>query len=342
MTRGVPNGCFAESSETMDGVKSRSQLATLVLAATAAFAAAACGGGGAGEAKAPPKGRIVFARFDASLSGTVTNTMNPDGSDVQRLFARGQSEFPHWSPDGGQIAIFCCDDGMAAHLIDFDTGHFHELAPPDSTLETHCGYSWSPDGQRLSCESFGMTDRRRNGIYSIRSSDGGGLTRITSNPGGDDIPGDYSPDGKRLVFARSHHNAPLGIFVTKLDGGGLQQITPSGMHVTPEFGGVWSPKGNRILFVARAAPDHLRAIWVVNADGGGLHQLSIQPPCGGATSDPRSTDCFYPGWSLDGTKIVFTRVTGGTESNIHTVNTDGSGLFRVTKTGGGDQPDWGP
>ncbi|HWI00349.1 MAG TPA: hypothetical protein VNT27_08450 [Propionibacteriaceae bacterium] len=231
---------------------------------------------------------------------------------------------------------------MAAHLIDFDTGHFRELAPPDSTLETHCGFSWSPDGQRLSCESFGMTDPSRNGIYSIRSSDGGGLTRITSNPGGDDIPGDYSPDGKRLVFARSHQDAPLGIFVTKLDGGGLKQITPSGMNVDGHFGGVWSPQENRILFVARTDRDHLRTIWVVSADGSGLHQLSIRPSCGGASSDARSADCFYPGWSPDGTKIVFTRVTNGTESNIDTVNEDGSGLFRVTKTGEADQPDWGP
>lgn len=90
----------------MDGVTSRNQLARLLLAAIVAFAAAACGGGGGGEAKAPSKGRIVFARPDASLGGTVTNTMNPDGSDVQRLFSRGQSEFPHWSPDGSQVAIF--------------------------------------------------------------------------------------------------------------------------------------------------------------------------------------------------------------------------------------------
>ena len=36
-----------------------------------------------------------------------------------------------------------------------------------------------------------------NGIYSIRASDGAGLTRITSNPVGTDIAGDYSPDGTR-------------------------------------------------------------------------------------------------------------------------------------------------
>jgi Tol biopolymer transport system component len=294
----------------------------------------------AGAKVSGPQGRIAFARFDPALGGTVTYTMNPDGSEVQQLFAR-PAEFPHWSPDGSEVSIFCCDDGMAAHIVDPETGSFRELAPPDPTLETHCGL-WSPDAQRLACESFGVTDPSRNGIYTIRSSDGGGLTRITANPGGDDIPGDYSPDGRRLVFVRTDENGQVGISVVKLSGGGHRQITPPGMILDDLFGGSWSPNGGRILFVARAAPDHRRAIWVVNADGSGLHELPITPSCGGAISDRRSISCFDPGWSPDGTKIVFTRVTAnGTQANISTVNADGSGLFQVTKKGGDGQPDWG-
>jgi Tol biopolymer transport system component len=55
------------------------------------------------------------------------------------------------------------------------------------------------------------------------------LRRITSNPGGDDIPGDYSPDGKRLVFVRLDPDGEVGLFVTRLTGSGLRQITPPGM-----------------------------------------------------------------------------------------------------------------
>lgn len=286
---------------------------------------------------------IVFARFDHTLGGTVY-TVNPDGSHLQELFARG-AELPHWSPDGSQVSIFCCDDGMAAHIVDPDTGSFRELAPTDPTLEVHCGF-WSSDGARLACESFGLTDPSRTGVWTIRSSDGGGLTQITSNPGGDDIPGDFSPDGKRLVFLRTL-NGQVGLFVVKLDGTGLRQITPPGMILDPPgpgaFGGSWSPSRNNILFVARTAPDHRPAIWVVKADGSGLHQLAISPSCGGAFSDPRSIACLYPGWSPDGTKIVFTRVSAnGTRSNIYIVNADGSGLFQVTRGGTDSQPDWGP
>jgi Tol biopolymer transport system component len=297
---------------------------------------------GLAQAKVPgPNGRIAFARIDPALGGSVTYTVNPDGSRVQQLLTRG-SEGPQWSPDGSQVSLFCCDDGMAAHIVDPDGGSFRELTPPDPTLETHCGL-WSPDAARLACESFGMTDPSRNGIYSIRSSDGAGLTRLTSNPGGDDIPGDYSPDGKRLVFVRTDPDGQVGIFVAKLNGSGLRQITPPGMMLDDLFGGSWSPTGNKVLFAARTAANRRLAIWVVSADGNGLHQLTITPSCGGAFSDRRSTSCFQPGWSPDGTKIAFTRISAnGTQEDVYTVNADGSDLFRVTNTGREEhQPDWG-
>ena len=145
------------------------------------------------QAKVPgPNGRIVFSRV--LQHDTVTYTVNPDGSHMQQLFA-GFSGFPRWSPDGSQVSLLApCTDGeenCAATIVDPDTGTFREFKWPDPALETHCGFGWSPDGTQLACESFGVTDPSRNGIYTIRASDGRGLSRVTSNPGGDDIPGDY-------------------------------------------------------------------------------------------------------------------------------------------------------
>jgi Tol biopolymer transport system component len=298
----------------------------------------ACGGGGK-EATPSADGPIVFSQSNPSLGETGTYTINPDGSDMQHLFSRG-SEFPHWSPDGSEVAIFCCDDGMAAHFIDPNTGSFRELAPPDAKLETHCGYGWSPDGRRLACEIFGVNDSNRNGIHSIRASDGGGLARITSNPGGDDIPGDYSPDGKRIVFVRLEPTGPVGIFTIRLDGRDLRQLSPRTV-IVDEFGGRWSPNGKQILFVARTDESHKSAIWLVNADGSGAHRLRITPACGGATADPTSFACTYPDWSPDGTRIVFVRVDANeVNENIYIVDTDGTDLQQVTKTSG-NEPDWG-
>ena len=296
-------------------------------------------------------GLIAFTR-DPSLGedeeAKVTYTVNPDGSDLQELFTEGPSYGPRWSPDGTEIHIFCCGDGMAAHIIDPDTGDVRTLPQPDPKLEAFCGGSWSPDGKRLTCEAFGVDDPSRNGIYSIRSSDGGDLTRITSIPGGNDMAGDYSPDGKRLVFIRfqlvDEEPRPVGFFVTNVDGSGLKRLTPTDMILDDSgFAGSWSPTGDQILIVGLPSEDAHKAIWVVNADGSGLHQLPITPACGGLFSDPTSAGCYSPSWSPDGSMIVFTRSgADGKHENIYTVNADGSGLFQVTDSGGDDNPDWGP
>jgi Tol biopolymer transport system component len=182
--------------------------------------------------------------------------------------------------------------------------------------------------------------------YTIRTADGGGLTRVTSNPGGVDIPGDYAPNGKRLVFARVDHPtdpAALGLYVVKVGHNRLRQITPPGTLVG-ESGGDWSPQGNEIVFSQRVTPDALSSIWAVHADGTGLHEVPVQaqPACGGASSDPSSQGCFEPRWSPDGKKIVFARGTSaGQDSNICTVNADGTDLTQVTHGGTDQSPDWG-
>ena len=286
-------------------------------------------------------GRILFKRLDAAVGGTVIYTANSDGTQVELLFGE-ESEGPRWSPDGTEFSVFCCGDGMAAHIIDVETGELRTLPQPDPELETNCAGSWSPDGKRLSCGGYGTSDPRRNGLYSIRSSDGGGLRRMTSAPSGYDIAGDYSPDGRRLVFVRStRQERPVGLFVTNVDGTGVRRLTPKGLIVDNSgFAGSWSPEGDRVLFVARTSEDNHKAIWVVDADGGTPEQLSNTPACGGLLSAAGQFGCYSPDWSPDGTKILFARFDGAGES-IYTMNADGSGLTQVTD-GEDDQPDWAP
>ena len=298
---------------------------------------------------AVPPGRIAFMRGDPSegvfAGAGVIYTVNADGSDLQELFSEDGSAGPTWSPDGTDIQVFCCDDGMIAHFVDPATGELVRTLspPPDPSLEVFCGGSWSPDGKRLSCEGFGVDDPSLNGAYTIRTSDGGDLQRITSNLGGFDAPGDFSPDGGRLVFTRFVDEQPVGVFVTDLDGSGLVQISPPDLVLDDTgFGGSWSPDGSQILFVGQLAEDQHKEIWIVDSDGSSAHRFEMTPACGGSFSDPSSAGCYSPEWSPDGSMIVFTRSSsdGGTE-NIYIVKADGTGLRQVTDGGTDDNADWG-
>jgi len=199
---------------------------------------------------------------------------------------------------------------------------------------------WSPDGVRLACEGQGQTDPSLTGVSTLRSSDGGDLQRVTSDPTGDDCPSDYAPNGRRLVITRANDTS-YALYTVKLNGSGLTQITPDGMNFN-FCNGSWSPQGNEILFSARVPAGYHSSIWVVHTDGSGLRQIPV-PGCGGSNADPNAIGCFNPTWSPDGKKIVFGRRRGNEQSDLYTVNADGSGLFQVTNTPEIDEfgGDWG-
>ena len=291
------------------------------IAAVIALPAAAKPGG--------TSGKIVFNADNSVTGQEQVYTVDPDGTDMQ--FLANDAEAGQWSPDGTKIAIF-------GGYLNFDTGAYTDLHLPDGLypdLFLFCGV-WSPNGARLACEGFGQTDGSLNGIYSIRSSDGGDLQRVTSAEF-DDCPADYSPNGKRLLVSNG------ALAVVHSDGKGLQQLTPPGMFL--DFcSGSWSPQGNQILFSAHVPDTDRSTIWVVHSDGNGLRRIPVLG-CGGPRSDPASIGCQKPVWSPDGRKIMFERhfLIPNDHFDLYTVNADGSGLFQVTNTpeldeGGGD---WG-
>jgi Tol biopolymer transport system component len=317
----------------------------IMIAALAGMVAAVALSALPAAAKAPGQnGQIAFARFDATLGDQVPYTINPDGTHQRQIptpIVTG--ELPQWSPDGTRLAILCCNEISVALIVNPDTGSATELPNMDPDLFYGCNV-WSPDGTHLACEA-GFIDPSRQGIYTIRSSDGGALTQITSNPGGDDLPDSYSPDGKRLAFTRQSPDGSLTLDTVKLDGTGLRQLTPTGMDI--ESGGSWSPQGNQIHFSARAKVGVYRTLWVVHSDGSGLHQLSIAG-CGGPFTDPNARACLDPTWSPDGQKIAFSLFSAATgQREIYTVNPDGTHLFQVTHGAstvpgeGAEAPNWG-
>jgi len=290
-------------------------------------------------------GQLAFGLFNPLLGDTQVNVINPDGTG-QRLVQppTETGEGPRWFPDGIHVATGGAFDipGGGSEIINVDDGTSRDVGGQDPNLFNPCGIP-SPDGALLLCETF-SNDGSQNGIHTIRSADGGGLAQITSNPGGDDVPGGWSPNGKRIVFQRfdSNFNSE-GLFVVNTNGTGLKQITPPGFDDLSSAGR-WSSQGNEIVFSVHVTPDVHSSIWVVHADGSGLHEINVPPAsaCGGRDDDPGALGCNSPTWSPDGTKIAFVRaLSNDVDGEIYTVNADGTGLTQVTNAPGSQSPDWG-
>jgi Tol biopolymer transport system component len=89
----------------------------------------------------------------------------------------------------------------------------------------------------------------------------------------------------------------------------------------------WSPDRTRLAF------ERNDQIWVINADGTGMAQLS-------------TARGVHPAWSPDGTRIAYASTEGGeTTPVIYVMNTDGSNHVRLTLDQDGWAhlaPDWSP
>ena len=145
-------------------------------------------------------------------------------------------------------------------------------------------------------------------------------------------------------------------------------------------GSSWSPDGKQLVFEAgtspRGEPANSRALFVVNADGSDLRQLT-----------PWSLDAGErPDWSPDGELILFKAPAKGQHGNLYTINrrrqrpeaahplpgsesrllrvllpgrevdhllpvrgpgifvmrADGTGVRQITRGGWHNAPDWGP
>jgi Tol biopolymer transport system component len=288
-------------------------------------------------------GQITFDRIDPSSGNQSVFTSNPDGSSATVLAPN--SCCGGWSPDGSKLAVpyMLNDDRIGPAIVNADGTGYTPFPIADPTLNVGCGTgSWSPDGKLLACESWDDSNPARNGIYTISSADGSGLTRVTSNPlGNHDIPGSYAPDGKRIVFVRFDADGnSAGMFVVKTSGGKLRQIVPASTILN--IGADWSPQGNEIIFSRHVTPDVHGSIWVVHSDGSGLREIKIQGlDCGGANDDPNGIGCHGVRWSPDGKKIIFAANSPTTGTNIYTADAAGTGLTQVTFDGGDDDPAWG-
>jgi WD40 repeat protein len=275
-----------------------------------------------------PNGRIVFSRQTPDGQDDHTFIANADGSGVRELLPAFTSGTPHWSPGGREVAVISglgtpCLSTCTGNtvIINPDTGSYRVLRSKGfPAIPTFCSI-WSPDASHFACQGSNDANGKVNGIYTIRASDGGGLTRITNAGGLQDTPIAYSPDGRQIVFGRddaSGNCAPpsAAIYVVNVDGSGLRRITPPGYC---DNDGSWSPDGSRIVF---GGPDG--TIYTVHPDGTGLTLVPLATATHWFSGDIA--------WSPDGRQIVLilSQGPGSTNAGLGTANADGTNVRQIT------------
>ena len=234
---------------------------------------------------------------------------------------RAAKEFtPTWSPDGRQIAYRFQpggDESGELYVMRAD-GSYSQNLTRNRTFDY--APAWSPDGKRIAFASGRGSPDGVPDIY-VMNADGAGVRRLTRNSDIDEYPS-WSPDGRRIVFSSTAGVAFSGetraLWVINSDGSHLRRLT-HGQHY--DMRPAWSPNGRRIAFESsRGAPRSLpRTIWVMNVDGSGARRVI------------RGIG-EHPGWSPDGTKILYAAYPSG----IGVANVNGSGLVRRIATGLGE------
>jgi Tol biopolymer transport system component len=192
--------------------------------------------------------------------------MNPDGSNVRRVFkkkAKGQRSNPAWSTDGNQQ--------FAYSYTDWDRGEFGlylgTFGEEDAELLPY-GHSpeWSPDGSEIAYSiphQFGsrltfMDVRTRKLEQPLPDK----ALRRQSGPS-------WSAAGDRLAISGNRHPLPIildrdlhnawhdkyTVFIVNRDGTGLQQLVEED---GPRAGvSALSPDGSEVLYTHRTQLTHI-------------------------------------------------------------------------------------
>jgi TolB protein len=200
---------------------------------------------------APDGSSIAFEDADA---GEV-NVVGPDGSGETDLTLSDDVESePAFSPDASRIAFLInAALGGGVSVMNADGTDVRALFRGPTAGKP----AWSPDGQQIAFESD-------SAIVTMSAAGG---TPAPVVPAESHNPA-WGPDGRIAFDSPSQPDGP-GIFVRSADGTTTTRVTTGDDH-TP----TWSPDGSKIAFTRGAEDTEDQEIFVVNADGSGLVQLT--------------------------------------------------------------------
>ena len=244
------------------------------------------------------------------------------------------------APDGSTPSG--ADSGRGLWLVHADGSGLHELAP-EIPASGKVSQDISPDGTRVAFGSFDIPVQ----IWQV-GIEGGDPELLTTDCSGqpsecmDGAPA-YSSDGSRIAFVRSTEASSV-LAILDLWSGEITTLEPTRKTSSTIWLSEpsWSPDDQQIVYHDVERDDALdknvdASIFIVNADGSGLHELAVLDgtPVGDAD------------WSPDGSRIVFSscpiRDFNDPCANVYTARPDGTDVQLLTPTNVGyGAPSWTP
>ena len=273
------------------------------------------------EPAVSPDGRwIAFARGEVGSSEAIhlmrlTDDFHPAGSP-QPLSAAGRARSPAWSPDGKEILYTGVSPGMAGSgLWRLRIGG----SVPVQIIASGASAGLpavSRTGQ-LAFSRIAVTSSVWRREVSSKNQPARLPVRLTKAAAAD-MNAEYSPDGRRIVFA-SNRSGTREIWTCDSGGDRCQALTSFGAAYATGSAR-WSPDGRQIAFDSGA--EGRMHIYVVDASGGPPRRV---------TDD--QTGGIVPNWSRDGASIYFSSSRSGT-NQIWKIPSGGGTPVQITRAGG--------
>jgi Tol biopolymer transport system component len=189
--------------------------------------------------------------------------LEADGSYTNLTNDRRENAFAAWSPDGGRIAYSVGPIGSREIWV---------MDSRDGTGRrrlTTAGDDFRPSWGTNGLIAFTRKSGRTSEIWVVNPDDRATSARIPADEDGGFDPA-WSPDGKRLAFARVVGGVPR-IFIVNANGhSGLRQLTSTSTCdcILP----TWSPDGTEIAYEGPGQGS--RPIMIIPADGGRARRIT--------------------------------------------------------------------